>query len=119
MDSTSDHPRSRGEYRLDTITAERDAGSSPLSRGILGWGCGGSAGAGIIPALAGNTESSHSPPIDRGDHPRSRGEYSLVGGVGVVEKDHPRSRGEYPMPATKSTYKQGSSPLSRGIQGQG
>ena len=30
-----DHPRSRGEYRVETTTSHADTGSSPLSRGIL------------------------------------------------------------------------------------
>ena len=95
---SADHPRSRGEYSPFFRTQLGSPGSSPLSRGIP---CGDTptrCPMGIIPALAGNT------------CPRTR--------HGGIHPDHPRSRGEYPTPATKSTYKQGSSPLSRGIPGE-
>ena len=32
-----DHPRSRGEYHLGIRANQKEAGSSPLSRGIRGW----------------------------------------------------------------------------------
>ena len=51
---------------------------------------------GIIPALAGNTETVWCFPIRR--------------------EDHPRSRGEYDMPFDFNAGPKGSSPLSRGIQ---
>ena len=35
--SATDHPRSRGEYYLVTPGPQPPKGSSPLSRGILGW----------------------------------------------------------------------------------
>ena len=90
-----DHPRSRGEYRVHVRRIESDAGSSPLSRGILRSVCGPRGLDGIIPALAGNTLTQclrH--PLTR-DHPRSRGEYL-----------------SYPYPQNTA---EGSSPLSRGI----
>ena len=52
---TSDHPRSRGEYRRRRRLRSRR------------WG--------IIPALAGNTKPRACGPRWRRDHPRSRGEY--------------------------------------------
>ena len=71
-----DHPRSRGEYFVRQSLNLRIAGSSPLSRGIRGMrnhlpGVGG-----IIPALAGNTQSLEGDCEQQPDHPRSRGEYS-------------------------------------------
>ena len=90
-----DHPRSRGEYaRRKTITAAQ-AGSSPLSRGILCMGRGLRVPARIIPALAGNT----------------------LGCNGRRKRlwDHPRSRGEYSVSVASHTRRPGSSPLSRGI----
>ena len=54
-------------------------------------------GAGIIPALAGNTIEPAGPVLPAGDHPRSRGEY-----VAFTHSD---------------AYTFGSSPLSRGIHG--
>ena len=71
-------------------------GSSPLSRGIRSVGDGPLRRRGIIPALAGNTPKSPTPPSARPDHPRSRGEYQL--GRGSDESGP------------------GSSPLSRGIR---
>ena len=92
-----DHPRSRGEYRTCRFYDYRDGGSSPLSRGIRGAVDAEVAGDRIIPALAGNTTAhSWNTPI-KGDHPRSRGEYS---------------EGAYRL-----ALGAGSSPLSRGILG--
>ena len=70
-------------------------GSSPLSRGIRGTHAYMSEKAGIIPALAGNTWPSASPPAG--------------------SRDHPRSRGEYRSGQCSNTIVKGSSPLSRGI----
>ena len=70
-------------------------GSSPLSRGIPGSGRSRSVTVRIIPALAGNTgQRSH---------------------FGVHGPDHPRSRGEYSLMITSIVGTLGSSPLSRGI----
>ena len=90
-----DHPRSRGEYPLRSAPVFRDAGSSPLSRGIR---AGSSPSHGmnrIIPALARNTRLRSPCRPCRRDHPRSRGEYL---GARMNQCDSP-----------------GSSPLSRGI----
>ena len=74
-----------------------DEGSSPLSRGILHIEQNGQRADRIIPALAGNTETSTARTLKPRDHPRSRGEYE----TGFFDSyiDH------------------GSSPLSRGIPG--
>ena len=93
--STTDHPRSRGEYENSLLPVQHYPGSSPLSRGIRGHGDPGYGPGGIIPALAGNTRAWRKPIFIAPDHPRSRGEYS-----------DPRSRILRPL---------GSSPLSRGI----
>ena len=92
---TWDHPRSRGEYTPFPESKPLWQGSSPLSRGIQ---CDQEQVARerrIIPALAGNTSSAVVMIMDRGDHPRSRGEYA----IGAAR--------ELSLP--------GSSPLSRGI----
>ena len=91
----SDHPRSRGEYRLLEPPARVQEGSSPLSRGILGHHPAPWRFPRIIPALAGNTSS----------HRRRR----------TARADHPRSRGEYGRQVCEQGAKFGSSPLSRGI----
>ena len=92
----ADHPRSRGEYSVNTTHANPTAGSSPLSRGILGPVATPDPAGGIIPALAGNTQNRY----------RRRGRVS----------DHPRSRGEYGNRIRIGFLQWGSSPLSRGIQ---
>ena len=72
-------------------------GSSPLSRGIQVAADVDLVGDRIIPALAGNTGCLDAAAQWHGDHPRSRGEYSI-------------------SPALISSAT-GSSPLSRGIHG--
>ena len=90
-----DHPRSRGEYNAESSILLKRKGSSPLSRGILVCSVIVHPHIGIIPALAGNTH----PPAGR--HRRDR--------------DHPRSRGEYSLVSIIKPASSGSSPLSRGI----
>ena len=72
-----DHPRSRGVYTWRNWMRKAAEGSSPLARGLPRRS--GSAGGGswIIPARAGFTAHVDSPPCGRGDHPRSRGVYSV------------------------------------------
>ena len=91
-----DHPRSRGEYAPLCWPSRTESGSSPLSRGILHPFHQGPYHDRIIPALAGNTGRPGL--LFRGcpDHPRSRGEYDLEGGI--------------------AWQSPGSSPLSRGIR---
>ena len=91
-----DHPRSRGEYSRRGDPGRAGPGSSPLSRGIPEPGGGTLLGAGIIPALAGNT------------HPRISSRRR--------QRDHPRSRGEYGVLSLPVDTTYGSSPLSRGIR---
>ena len=93
-------------------------------------------GAGIIPALAGNTRHVGGGRLVESDHPRSRGEYDVASAqlavpLGIIPAlagntlhcaltrgfvwDHPRSRGEYMEDLLNPTIVAGSSPLSRGI----
>ena len=95
--STTDHPRSRGEYKVDREVKEVREGSSPLSRGIppsqpeLG------DQQRIIPALAGNTNNLSGKRASGKDHPRSRGEYSKWIQIGMaVAGSSPLSRGILP-----------------------
>ena len=90
-----DHPRSRGEYGNAIACLIYALGSSPLSRGIQIHTRCGKYIQGIIPALAGNTDSTKATTSNCPDHPRSRGEYVTV----IGERNHIC----------------GSSPLSRGI----
>ena len=71
-----DHPRSRGEYAGRHFGMTSSGGSSPLSRGILDLSHAVTETTGIIPALAGNTSQRSTAWTARGDHPRSRGEYT-------------------------------------------
>ena len=95
---SADHPRSRGEYFPGRRIPAQERGSSPLSRGIPFASVLVALNDGIIPALAGNTQSLPRDCEQQPDHPRSRGEYSFVSMM---------------KPASS-----GSSPLSRGIPGQ-
>ena len=91
---SKDHPRSRGEYFTAIAGMVFAVGSSPLSRGILDAAKKAMDAAGIIPALAGNTDQLHVLEIQRTDHPRSRGEYvGLVGGDEAAGGSSPLSRG--------------------------
>ena len=90
-----DHPRSRGEYGRLPQCSRRTPGSSPLSRGIPERKIDVEKREGIIPALAGNT-NSHVNDCQ-------------------TSKDHPRSRGEYKERMEAKDTGVGSSPLSRGI----
>ena len=94
-----DHPRSRGEYNEPIDNAATKEGSSPLSRGIRYRIRRQAIPQRIIPALAGNTSLLYLRCCGRRDHPRSRGEYSLLWKALVVGV--------------------GSSPLSRGIRDLG
>ena len=97
MFAPQDHPRSRGVYYGAKRMAIKNAGSSPLARGLH---CSGFAGAEY-----------------RGDHPRSRGVYGPASSwPGTCSTDHPRSRGVYSEVISKSSPVIGSSPLARGLR---
>ena len=68
------HPRSRGENGKPTWPAGWNPGSSPLTRGKLGYRAPLVATDGLIPAHAGKTLSSVSLRCPPRAHPRSRGE---------------------------------------------
>ena len=73
-----DHPRSRGENKLQEALKNNAAGSSPLTRGKRDLGGARVSGGGIIPAHAGKTSAWTGRTSQPRDHPRSRGENSLV-----------------------------------------
>jgi len=99
---TGDHPRVRGEHPRFRFSLAAPAGSSPRARGALSMLVRGRCHSGIIPACAGSTGS---PPPTRGttrDHPRVRGEhtvlrYSLV----ACRGSSPRARG---APASSAAH---------------
>ena len=133
-----DHPRSRGVY-LDLLRSGIEiAGSSPLTRGLRGHRWRHVLGRRIIPAHAGFTGvfPTHTRSIP--DHPRSRGVYAQVNGIGHADPwiipahagftrqtggttptrpDHPRSRGVYLSTNRSGMGREGSSPLTRGLHG--
>ena len=112
-----DHPRSRGEYRHPEIVDDRVKGSSPLSRGIPSTPKQDEGVAGIIPALAGNTQFQWAKTrVQVGSSPLSRGIPLGHWENEVTMEDHPRSRGEYFSIIVQVEPRYGSSPLSRGIR---
>ena len=90
------HPRSRGEHMTDTTLKLTEAGSSPLARGTQKELRQAITFPGLIPARAGNTDTTR--------------RYLL----GL--RAHPRSRGEHRKPAMTKSTPPGSSPLARGTQ---
>ena len=115
-------------------------GSSPLARGLHQGRGGDGDRMGIIPARAGFTAGRGGRGGRRADHPRSRGVYwpgpwtgaasswiiparagftpPLIGSSFQAE-DHPRSRGVYTPRPGRRPSRTGSSPLARGLQGDG
>ena len=91
-----DHPRIRGEHRLDTPWPQAMQGSSPHTRGAPPRAPGGGRRRGIIPAYAGSTR--------------------LRAFADTRRRDHPRIRGEHVQPTTREGIGQGSSPHTRGAR---
>ena len=91
-----DHPRSRGVYTGWSCGCHTPQGSSPLARGLRSSQARSPWRSRIIPARAGFTPLAQPGDAERGDHPRSRGVYSVKG---IAAK---------PI--------NGSSPLARGLQ---
>ena len=94
-----DHPRSRGVYPEDEAAAGPRVGSSPLARGLPRSPCARSMRRRIIPARAGFTRCGTL--ADR------------------MTLDHPRSRGVYGVIRITVARWEGSSPLARGLLGDG
>ena len=91
-----DHPRSRGVYPGENGSGNKNAGSSPLARGLLSGEMPVLNAARIIPARAGFT----------------RYRICVLGRTW----DHPRSRGVYGEGRAPGWDNDGSSPLARGLQ---
>ena len=71
----SDHPRIRGEHRVEPYQPLPPAGSSPHTRGALGRRSAYGRRRRIIPAYAGSTWIGKNQRIADKDHPRIRGEH--------------------------------------------
>ena len=91
------HPRSRGENSKRINIAQPRIGSSPLTRGKHRQKRVDVLATRLIPAHAGKTRTAGKP--------------------GIRPQAHPRSRGENKRPASDSSSRVGSSPLTRGKQG--
>ena len=91
-----DHPRIRGEHRLDIPWPQAMQGSSPHTRGAHSHRKDALGADGIIPAYAGST-------LD-------------LGADYMVRKDHPRIRGEHLHHLVRSVFIEGSSPHTRGAR---
>ena len=89
-----DHPRMRGEHPQPPGTRLHEHGSSPHARGAhrrrdrqLGR-------RGIIPACAGSTSNVGDFQLNRGDHPRMRGEHRVRAAAGLPRRgSSPHARG--------------------------
>ncbi len=89
-----DHPRACGEHNLPDGSMVWRAGSSPRLRGTPQWPVDAAAYAGIIPALAGNTNSGFWASTRTRDHPRACGEHPVVHEtLRVTAGSSPRLRG--------------------------
>ena len=88
------HPRSRGEHPAPSQRDYASCGSSPLARGTLIEGAQEAAVKRLIPARAGNTDTTE--------------------GSSTVNPAHPRSRGEHTWEHVGLFGIPGSSPLARG-----
>ena len=92
-----DHPRIRGEHRLDIPWPQAMQGSSPHTRGAhlhpidIGFQLR------IIPAYAGSTRTSQDPCAANRDHPRIRGEHKTFSRIwNSTSGSSPHTRGAHP-----------------------
>ena len=91
-----DHPRTRGEYPINSFTDSGSLGSPPHTRGILKLAWSPYHRNGITPAHAGNT--------------------CLRTDTTFCWRDHPRTRGEYVIIPISDFFRGGSPPHTRGIR---
>ena len=94
MNTTTDHPRIRGEHTIDDRRRILTNGSSPHTRGARSKSSARRGRGRIIPAYAGST-------------------YKVEGGK-KLRPDHPRIRGEHIGSGTPMVGVPGSSPHTRG-----
>ena len=130
-----DHPRIRGEHRREGFVARQGAGSSPHTRGARHHHRHRVSALGIIPAYAGSTGKRRGSSLGSSDHPRIRGEHSVLFSgrsrrPGIIPAyagstppsisawellwDHPRIRGEHVQEGLARRREGGSSPHTRG-----
>ena len=91
-----DHPRVCGEHRLPHRHPGPSRGSSPRMRGTRGIVHRCPAGAGIIPAYAGNTQARSRNCLTAWDHPRVCGEHAAMSVMtSMIGGSSPRMRGTH------------------------
>ena len=89
-----DHPRMRGEHTPKKSYESPQQGSSPHARGTRAGHSEGVHVRGIIPACAGNTKRTPTSRRCRRDHPRMRGEHTMVRTSRIpVSGSSPHARG--------------------------
>ena len=89
-----DHPRIRGEHVSNSPDGTMPYGSSPHTRGAPTRGPSNRFHRGIIPAYAGSTKIAQKGKGMAADHPRIRGEHSLVHADGILKPgSSPHTRG--------------------------
>ena len=98
-----DHPRIRGEHETPSTHAVRASGSSPHTRGAHLPEADGHEKRRIIPAYAGSTKSTSTPPATLEDHPRIRGEHAaLASQAHSIAGSSPHTRGALQHHTSKS-----------------
>ena len=99
----ADHPRIRGEHDTPLTNVTPFTGSSPHTRGALGFGIARRRRPRIIPAYAGSTSQATRASGAGKDHPRIRGEHSAtLYEVSVVAGSSPHTRGAPPGPSASA-----------------
>ena len=90
----ADHPRIRGEHVRTLCERSSMMGSSPHTRGAPAFVTAYGRRERIIPAYAGSTWKASFDPMRRRDHPRIRGEHSIVSGaICTMSGSSPHTRG--------------------------
>ena len=113
-----DHPRSRGVYDFGPHWRYLPSGSSPLARGLPDVLLNRRLGCRIIPARAGFTAASGTPPGQSWDHPRSRGVYRTLRWLpGPGLGSSPLARGLLTLSSTTMTLRR-IIPARAGFTGQ-
>mgnify|MGYP000946104962 CR=1 FL=1 len=135
MNTTTDHPRIRGEHTIDDRRRILTNGSSPHTRGALHARTGHRLISWIIPAYAGSTPTeAKASPRRSGSSPHTRGALAkrnaaadwgriIPAYAGSTQarsaspwrwRDHPRIRGEHVLLSLSPRRQRGSSPHTRG-----
>ncbi len=92
-----DHPRVRGDHRLEPTGSRVPRGPPPRARGPPGGACSRGRKAGTTPACAGTTRTGPRPAPGARDHPRVRGDHPIaIVSCPWGSGPPPRARGPHP-----------------------